>query len=243
MPDGTFIDRLSKKGRFEEFARGFLADFLTPAFGARSKSEVDALVFKQLVACGAVDLKEPVYDIARLLNLTPTRVRSLILQVQLRSGLSDTALDDELRAVLQGTRFAKDGTLLTFGLENPLLKEHLIARLKKRGIYADASFAKEIVRLPVDAFVEFLDQVLSASQKKEVTELLVRYKLVPDKSFKGVAKGALKKLAEKLADKAGGALADSAVDRLTDFIRGLISSDTGAIVGTLGKSGFEQIDV
>jgi hypothetical protein len=102
MPDGTFLDRLNKKGRFEQFARGFLVEFLTPAFGARSKSEVDALVFKQLVACGAIELAELVYDIARLLNLTPTRVRSLILQVQLRSGLSDTALDDELRAVLQG---------------------------------------------------------------------------------------------------------------------------------------------
>ena len=54
---------------------------------------------------------------------------------------------------LKKTRFSKDGTLLTFGIESPLLKEEVTARLKRKGIFADAAFSRELVKLPVEAFV------------------------------------------------------------------------------------------
>src|SRR5262249_48459827 len=113
----------------------------------------------------------------------------------------------------------------------------------KRNIYADTSFAKEIVRLPVDSFVEFLDEIVAPTQKKEITESLVRYKLVPDKSFKGVVKGVVKKVVEKVADKAGGELTEIAIDRLTDFVRGLVGNDASAMTGALDKLGIQEISV
>ena len=61
------------------FATMFVDGYLTPAFGARTKSEIDLLVLKCLIAAGTLDPAAPVYDLARALNLTPTRVRSLIL--------------------------------------------------------------------------------------------------------------------------------------------------------------------
>jgi hypothetical protein len=61
---------------------------------------------------------------------------------------------------LKKTRFSNDGKLLTFGVESPLLKEEITARLKRKGVFPDASFSKELVKLPVDAFVEFLDEIV-----------------------------------------------------------------------------------
>ena len=189
------------------FATMFVDGYLTPAFGARTKSEVDLLVLKCLIAAGTLDPAEPVYDLARALNLTPTRVRSLILNWQLRSNGHDIDIRQALVQALARARFAKDGAMLTFGVENPLLREEVEARLKRNGVFADASFSREIVRLPVDAFVEFLDELVDEKTKCDVSRRLVEEHQLPDRSFRALIAGVLCKLGEKIAGKAGEAIA------------------------------------
>jgi hypothetical protein len=76
---------LSKPGSAAKFTSAFIAAYMSPAFGARSKTEIDLLVFSCLIEAGAIDPDAPEYDIARALNITPPRVRNLILNWQLRS--------------------------------------------------------------------------------------------------------------------------------------------------------------
>src|SRR5579859_4968698 len=102
------------------FATAFVGEYLMPAFGARSKSEIDLLVFTCLIEAGAIDPAAPIYDIARAFNLTPARVRTLIFNWQLRSTAQGFDLRAALVDALRQTRFAKDGTYLTFGIESPL---------------------------------------------------------------------------------------------------------------------------
>jgi hypothetical protein len=163
---------LKQRDVMAEFAR-FLTQYLIPAFGARSKTEIDLLVFGCLIQAGVIDPHAPIYDTARALNITPTRVRNLLFNWQLRSTSAETDLHNELILVLQQTRFAKDGTLMSFGIESPLLREEVRARLRRRGVFADASFSQELVRLPVDAFVEFLDELVDEPTKAELPRILV----------------------------------------------------------------------
>jgi hypothetical protein len=137
------------------------------AFGACSKSEINLLVFTCLIEAKAIDPDAPVYDLARALNITPARARNLILNWQLRSTAVQADLRRNIVDALRKTRFSKDGTLLTFGIENPLLKEEIAARLRRKGIFSDASFSRELVKLPVDAFVEFLDEILTKEQRRK----------------------------------------------------------------------------
>lgn len=234
------LEEIGKPEAGTAFAKAFVGKYLTPAFGARSKSEVDLLVFASLIEAGVINPAAPIYDIARSLNLTPARVRALVFNWQLRS----TAEGFDLRATLVGalrqTRFAKDGTFLTFGVESPLLHEEIVARLKKKGVFADATFAREIVRLPVDAFVEFLDDLIVDATKSEIKKILIEDKQLPDRSFKALATGVLSKLGEKIAGKAGeavaGAIVDSAseslikpaAERMGGFLLGLLSGDARA---------------
>ena len=220
-----------------------------PAFGARSKSEIDLLVFACLIDAKAIDPEAPIYDIARALNITPTKVRSLIFNWQLRTTSKDSDLRPALIAALKKTRFNSDGTLLTFGVESPLLKEEITARLKSKGVFSDASFAKEIVRLPVDAFVEFLDDIVDEDTKKSVKETLVKDKQLPDKSFKALATGVLSKLGEKVAGKAGEAIAGELIGevgkpvakKVVSFITGLLAGDSKGATKGITKDDF--IDV
>ncbi|WP_162710265.1 hypothetical protein [Rhizobium leguminosarum] len=165
--------------------------------------------------------------------MTTTRARTLVLNWQLRSTQLTENLNEKLVKALQKTRFSKDGSLLTFGVESPLLREEIEARLKRNGIFADASFQRDIVRMPVEAFVEFLDELLPAAVKEEVRARLVKDKQLPDKSFKALAKGVLGKLGEKVMGEIGkelagdlvkgaGEVAGPAAERVSEFISGLL---------------------
>jgi hypothetical protein len=207
------------------------------------------MVFTCLIEARAIDPEAPVYDISRALNITPTRVRNLIFNWQLRTTSKENDLRPDLVTALKKTRFSSDGTLLTFGVESPLLKEEIIARLKRKGIFSDVSFAKEIVRLPVNAFVEFLDEIVDEGTKKNVREVLVKDKQLPDTSFKALATGVLSKLGEKVAGKAGEAIGGELVGEIgkpvakkaASFISGLLSGDAKGATRGIAKDDF--IDV
>jgi hypothetical protein len=225
--------KLAEAAVAQKFAAAFADAYLTPAFGARSKSEIDLLVLTSLVEAGALDPGAPIYDIARAFNLTPARVRALIFNWQLRSTANGFDLRSALVAALTKTRFAKDGTYLAFGIESPLLREEIVARLKTKGVFADATFAREIVRLPVDAFVEFLDDLVDSEVKKAFKAKLVKDKQLEDKSFIAITKGVLGKLAEKVAGKAGEAVAGAVVDAGKDALAPVAEQVTAFLVGLL----------
>jgi hypothetical protein len=240
---------LSKPGNAAKFAGSFVDAYTSPAFGARSKSEIDLLVFACLIEANAVDPEAPIYEIARALNITPARVRSLILNWQLRTTPKQSDLRPAMVTALKKTRFTKDGTMLTFGIESPLLKEAINDRLKQKGVFSDASFSKELIRLPVEAFVEFLDDIVDDATKKDVHATLVKDKQLPDTSFKALATGVLAKLGEKVAGEAGkelageivGKAAKPAAEKVIGFLTGLLTGDAKGATRNITKD--DYIDV
>ncbi len=241
----TLRSAVQKQATATAFATMFVDGYLTPAFGARTKSEIDLLVLGCLIKAGAVDPGAPLYDLARALNVTPTKVRTLILNWQLRSNGQDLDLRGALAQAVLKTRFAKDGSLLTFGIENPLLREEVEARLKRRGVFADASFSREILRMPVELFAEFLDDMVDEATKGELCRRLVEDHQLPDRSFKALITGILGKIGEKMAGKAGEAVAsellkpfgdlrmEGGADRLTAFLSHLFRRDSAAAIDAL----------
>jgi hypothetical protein len=239
---------LSKPGAAQKFAGAFMEGYLSPAFGARSKSEIDLLVFTCLIEAKVIDPAMPIYDIARALNITPSRVRGLLLNWQLRTTNAETDLRQGIVDALKKTRFSKDGTLLAFGIESPLLKEEVAARLKRKGVFPDAAFSKELVKLPVEAFVEFLDDIVDEDTKKEVRTTLVKDKQLPDTGFKALATGLLGKLGEKVAGEAGkelageivGKAAKPAAEKAVAFVTGLLKGDAKGATKGISKSDYAE---
>ncbi len=182
-----------------------------------------------MVEAGAIDPKSQVYEIARDLNVTPAKARNLLFQWQLRSMGDGNALKDDLIAALKSVRFANDGNLLVFGIESPLLREELRSRLKRMGVYADASFSSEIIRLSVKHFVEFLDAFLDKEEKKAMHKALIKDSQLKDKSFKAVAFRILKGVAKKAAGEVGGEL----TDLFGEAVQGLITGDADSVKGAI----------
>ena len=222
---------LEQRDKAKRFSIGLVEGFARPAFGAISKSEVDNLVFALLIEAGAFDPKSQAYEIARDLNVTPTKARNLLFQWQLRSLGDGSALKDDLIAALGTVRFAKEGNLLVFGIESPLLREELRSRLKHMGVYADASFSAEIVRLSVKHFAEFLDSFLDRETKKAMHRALIEDGQIKDKSFKAVAFRILKGVARKAAGEVG----DELTDVFGEAVRGLVSGDADSVKRAVGS--------
>jgi hypothetical protein len=237
---------LSKPSNAVKFVGAFVGAYTSPAFGAQSKSEIDLLVFTCLIEANAINAEAPIYEISRALNVTPARARSLILNWQLRNTPKNSDLRPAVVAALRTTRFTKDGSMLAFGVESPLVKEEINARLKRMGVFSDASFSKEVIRLPVEAFVEFLDDIVDDATKNDVRATLVKDKQLPDKSFKALTMGVLAKLGERVAGEAGKAIAGEIVGgvakpgtkKVIGFITGLLTSDAKGAAKNITKDDF-----
>ena len=127
-----------------------------------------------------------------------------------------------------------------------MLKEEITARLKRKGVFTDASFSKELVKLPVEAFVEFLDDIVDDETKKQVRATLVKDKQLPDRSFKALAIGVLGKLGEKVAGEAGkelageivGSVAKPAAEKAVGFVMGLLTGDAKSATKGITKDDF-----
>ena len=225
MDKNKLIKPLDDNENAKQFSKNFIETFATPAFGAISKTEVDNLVFGLLVKVGALDPKSQVYEIARDLNVTPAKARNLLFQWQLRSMGSGDVLKNELADALTSIRFAKDKNYLNFGIESPLLREELRSRLKYLGIYADASFSPEIIKISIKHFVDFLDRFHDADTKDKMIRALIKDKHLKDKSFKAVTC----RVIEGVAKKVGGAAGAEVTDFIGGVVRGFIKGDDDSV--------------
>lgn len=230
MTHANLIETLSDDER-AQFTSKFLERFLDPAFGSLSKSETDLLVFSLLHEVGAINHGMTQYRIARNLRITPTRVRSLTMQMELRD---ITQTEDSLRQrivdIISRSRFVKNGSMIQFGIEDPLLREDIVERLKKLGATADSSFNRELVRIQLDAFVDFITDLLQEDRQKVVRKALLKAGMRDD-SIKGMLKGALSELGKKVAGSAGEAVAEQAGKLAGQAIGALLGSAASEITG------------
>jgi hypothetical protein len=218
--------------RQAEFVQTFLARYLEPAFGTPTKAEIDLLVFSLLHQMGLMRPERSHYEIARDLRITPTRVRTLKMQMALRDATqTDTALRERIIDTLSTLRFAKEGSLIQFGIEDPLLRGDIAARLKKLGATADSSFNRELVRIQLDAFVDFMADLLPDERREVVRQALIRAGMTDD-SLKGVLIGALTQLGKKAAGAAGEVVAKQAGELAGPAIAALLKSAGEAVTTT-----------
>jgi hypothetical protein len=212
----------SNKAVAAAFAEQFLEEYLKPAFGARSKAEIDNLIFQLLISSKIIDPTLSTFEIARSLNITLPKVRSLVFNWQLRTGELDSVLKGKLIEYFKTLRFYKDGSYVIVGIGDGLVREFFIAELQRLKVYPDRSHATEIVRVPIDGFVAMLE-IFAGPSAEKVCASLVTAKVIPDTSVKGILKEVLVKAAGKIGEKALGSVAEKAGNYLGDFIGSLFS--------------------
>lgn len=209
------------------FAEAFLAAYTEPAFGARSKSEIDLLVFSLMIDAGLVDPKAHAFETSKRLTVSTTKVKSLVQTWYLRHQPSEATLTDEVVAILLSAKFVKDSNYIVLTITNGFVRDYFYARLQKLNHTVDRSFNPDLVRLTADALAEFMAAEAKASAEA-VTARLVQRGVIADTSVTGVMKEIVKKLAQKVGDEAVGELAGGIVGSFSGFVTGLFKGDPEA---------------
>jgi hypothetical protein len=209
------------------FGRRFMDAYAATAFGALPKSEIDLAVFSILVELDIVEVNRASYRIARALNITPTKARSLLFQYQLRN-ISEDDTDHQIMMAITTARYWKDGDKLSFGVTSPLVKAAVSAKMEERGVFADVSLSGNILRVDPGRFGAVLASLISASQADRVIGLLKDKRLVDDKTLRAALEKRGSDLASRLFDKASEKGAQKAFDAL---MVGLATAAGGPVAG------------
>jgi len=206
------------------FAEQFVKDFTAPAFGARSKSETDLLVFSLLIDAGLVDPKAHAFETAKRLTISTTKVKSLLQTWYLRHQPGEAELRQSIVEIILSARFVKDSNYVALTITNGFVRDYFVSRVQRLDHQADRSFNPEIVRITSDALADFM-AAEAAETAAALKERLVRENIIADTSPTGVIKEVVKKIAMKVGDEAVGTIAGGLVGQTSDFIKGLFSGN------------------
>lgn len=199
-----------------------LERYLTPAFAALPKNEVELLVLDALEQVGAISADPQLYELVSKLKVTRPKARRLIYDRELRHS-SSADLDAKVKALLKRPLLQKQGELFVLEVENPLVSDHLRDKVQQLGYISDGSFSPSLIKLGLEAITALIASLLSTAEQEQVRLALVAAG-APDGSFKGVLKATLKKVASKVAADSGEALMDKAAGYLAPIVDASIAA-------------------
>jgi hypothetical protein len=217
------IKRITKKAgdaKCKEALEKFLEVFLSPAFGAKPRAEIELAVLNLLISIDAVKDNSSSYDLASTLKITKQKARTLIYNKELRTR-THADLDAEVRRILLKPVIQKRGDQFALEVESPLALDHLRAKVQALGHLTDGSFSTNLVTLNLDAMATLIESTLDTAQKV-VAERELKRAGATDTSLRGLLKATLKKLGKRIADDAGEAAIENASDYIAPILDGTI---------------------
>ena len=155
-----------KEDCHKAFASEFLAEYLENGMGVMSKKEIDLLVMHLLSEYSEIDRMSN-HALSIELQSTESQIRNMRYQAKLRYPPKDARhVEKGLLEVFTRAYFDLDNKKIVFIVEDSYLRLSLMGRLKAKGMFADTSFNRELVK--VDP--EFLENVLQEMYGEKVAE-------------------------------------------------------------------------
>ncbi len=196
-----------------------LNTYLSPAFSALPKKEIDLAILVVLQELQFVSDEPTVYELVNSLRVTKAKARNLLYDQSLRR-LDAAKLDDMVVEALKNPLLQKQGELFVLEIDNPLLLDHLQAKVRELGHASDGSFSPSLVKLSLDAVAALIEDHLAPSKRTIVKRALVKAG-APDRSVKGAIKGALMQIGKKVASDAGESIAEGISGYLGPILDGV----------------------
>lgn len=212
------------------FGKKFIDAYAATAFGVLPKREMDLQVFSFLVENGVVDADGSMYRLARALNLTPSRAKTLLFEHQLRN-VTEQDTDHAVMIALTTAKYWKEGDTLAFGITSPLVKAAIAGKMQDRGVFAETSLTGDILYLNPEHFGEVVDDLISSAQAERLVELLKKKKVLSE----GQVRAALKAVATAGAKEVGSNVSKFGFDITLKALRALAQGDD------VGLSAFGKI--
>lgn len=189
MDRETIATVFAKKENAEELVKFYFE----PSFGARSKSDIDLMMFKIYYAGlngeGSSDI-----EISRALKITQAKVRSLKnrlrLVYQLESGEDLDSCLEKLFVTTKRVHYDEKTNKIEITVLDTILYENIKDKLEEDGASLNITLNPKLFSITVGQFVEFALDKMDAGQKKEIQKQLKKQGLETGRSI--IGKDALK---------------------------------------------------
>ncbi len=215
-----------------------LTQYMSPAFSALPKKEIDLVVLNALEQLGYVSADPTLYEVVQRLRVTRAKARNLLYDRELRR-IDAQQLDEKVREALKNPVVQKQGDLFVLEIENPLVADHLRAKVQQLGHASDGSFSPSLVKLTIDAVTAIIADCLTVADQEKVRKALIKAG-APDKTIKGVLKATLKQAGKKIAQDAGEGVAENVSDYMAPLIDGASGKISQAFNGMFSRDDSEQ---
>lgn len=215
------------------FGRQFMKAYASNAFGVLPKREIDLTIFSFLIQNDVVDADGSMYRLARALNLTPARARSLLFDHQLRN-VSEADTDHAVMMALTTSKYWKDGSNVSFGITSPLVKAAITGKMQDRGVFADVSLSGDILKIDPGHFAEVLNSLLPASRAEQLAKHLKKKGVLSQGEVRAALSTVLTTGATELVSKGASATFDGALRGIKALTTG--EGDLSELAGMLGNA-------
>ena len=176
MSSNTFFAKLESLSRdnpklMSESFLELLKVYLDPSLGAMSKSLFEQHLLNTFRKLKVIDENPQLWELIQAFKITRAKASNLLYGANLiRTDFSNEALDNALKELLSTTPYIEDGKMVLLQVDNPLLRDHIKAKLSKNKQLSDGSFSAEIVKMKPKAFVDLYCGLLEKNQSDEITE-------------------------------------------------------------------------
>ncbi|THB63464.1 MAG: hypothetical protein D6B27_12165 [Gammaproteobacteria bacterium] len=211
----AIVNNLSEDNAKSALA-SFLRSYLSPAFGALPKTEIEIIALNLLQNIGAINKNPEIYELVSRLKVTRSKARRLIYDSELRNS-SEEQLLAKAKELLKKPLIQKHGELFVIEIENPLLSDFIQAQVHKLGYISDGSFSPSLIKLGLNGISALIEAFIPEEDRNSVKEVLIKAG-APDTSLRGVIKSSLKKIASKIASETGDALIEKGSEYISPII-------------------------
>lgn len=214
------------------FADNFLEKYLDRGFGNMPKRDIDVYVFHLLKEMQLFDGLSN-HLIAMKLRTTPTKVKNLIYESELRypgedNDFSENYFRNKLREYFLNPTYKvkEEEKNIYIQIENPVLLDSFKALAKNNKEVIDGSFSNEIVKISITGFVVIINELLTDKEREVIEEKIAESNLFEEAlSFRN--------LSEKIFDKC--------LDKGIEFAPTALAAVTGWIFSGQPAALFTQI--
>lgn len=166
----------------KKFVDDFLKEYLENGFSVMPKREVDILVFNLLLKYGGL-IAHSNHALSIMLQTPESKIRSYGYEARLRYPPDENYIRREFLIVLGRAQFQLDKKdaddiekmKIIFAIEDKFLRHAILGRLKEKGMFADTSFNREIVKIECSSLIDVIEELYDeeiASNFKDGFEVL-----------------------------------------------------------------------
>jgi len=175
-----------------QFANDFLSEFLKHGFQSLNKKDLDLLIFYLMFKYEVIDSEQSNYELAKKLKITPSKLKTLLLESTLRWGtvnaeeivknvLNKFFEEDNLEKVIENEKVLIKEGIFPILIENPIEQLEFENYIKLKKGYPRVERNREIIRLHLDTFLEIVRDFMP--DEKKIIRRLKDSKEIDTKDF------------------------------------------------------------